>query len=653
MECLLVYVDGQELGDQDVAGLYRWLWLKIRDAAEATAILLANHPPEDVGSYEDFKNALIAALPDGLRIVLLIDEFERLVTNPLLDRTFFDQLRSLNGDQACNVAYATVSYSPLHDLAYLEQSVLSSPFFNIFHSLPLSFLESDEAEEAVRRPAEMVGAGEILTSRDLEFIFDVAGFHPFFLQLACYCLFDRKRKIEQEHRWFDADYEQVRHQYADDVERFFEYTWKGLNAAVREALWLISEGEAYRVRSDELDKLKALCLIYKDALFSSVFGEFIRQKMVPAAGPRTVEEVSRCHLDVFFSKGGDCAVRVTGAQTYLGESRMTFDQHQVEQMEKDLVHAVQSSSWRFEAQQVGRDIYRSFFGDPSIRAGYNRAVDRCTDVRTHLSFSAPRRYLSFPFEALFDGKKYLCLRHPISRIITGAVAEQQPLSAGFVRRLRAQGEPLRILLVASDAQGPHGKRMLGVDSELERLHSLLSNYQCDVAMLRSSEATCDVVRRLLEEGRYHLVHYIGHASYDPASPETSSLYFWQECNAKGDVVPLRAYELSSLVQREPPRFVYLSCYQTDLRRDPDVREDNFLGVIDGLVNGGVPAILGLRWRVSREGIQTLAHGFYRALFEEEVETLDEALLVARWEVVNTLGRESRAWLSPILVMPPF
>ena len=98
------------------------------------------------------------------------------------------------------------------------------------------------------------------------------------------------------------------------------------------------------------------------------------------------------------------------------------------------------------------------------------------------------------------------------------------------------------------------------------------------------------------------------------------------------------------------RFVYLSSCRGAQTAPPDVLlDDDFLGVMDGLVMGGVPAVLGFRWPVSDGGAQLLAQSLYTAWLERGTR-LDKALCEARRTVADQRGRDERAWFSPILVM---
>lgn len=103
--------------------------------------------------------------------------------------------------------------------------------------------------------------------------------------------------------------------------------------------------------------------------------------------------------------------------------------------------------------------------------------------------------------------------------------------------------------------------------------------------------------------------------------------------------------MGSLVQNTLLRFVYLgSCWGAHTAPPAALLDGDFLGVM-----GGVLAVLGFRWPVSDDGAQLLAQSFYSAWLDEE-KKLDKALYEARRTVTDQLGRDERAWLSPILAM---
>jgi CHAT domain-containing protein len=96
------------------------------------------------------------------------------------------------------------------------------------------------------------------------------------------------------------------------------------------------------------------------------------------------------------------------------------------------------------------------------------------------------------------------------------------------------------------------------------------------------------------------------------------------------------------------RFVYLSCCRgTTTSAAANLVDNDFLGIADGIIHAGVPAVLGFRWPVSDSGAKTLALEFYTSLAKQG--QLDTALLDARREVA-TRNRDDITWLSPILIM---
>jgi hypothetical protein len=131
--------------------------------------------------------------------------------------------------------------------------------------------------------------------------------------------------------------------------------------------------------------------------------------------------------------------------------------------------------------------------------------------------------------------------------------------------------------------------------------------------------------------------------------ERCSLFLGRN-EGKSEIRKLTALQLGSLVQNTLLRFVYLSsCGGAHTASPPTLLDDDFLGVMDGLVMGGVPAVLDFRWPVSDDGAQLLTQSFYSAWLDEE-KRLDKASCEARRTVADQLGRDERAWFSPILTM---
>ncbi len=648
-EYLFVYIDCQGLGDLDKSLFYQWLWQEVkRELAKRGKV---GNWVEDIYSFRDFRETMITLYNEGYKPVFFFDEFEIIARNANLDQDLFSDLRSLAPD----VIYTTVSADSLFDLTYANKSVLSSPFFNIFVEIPLSFLKPKEAEEMVLGLLEITGADNLFTQEDLTFVFEIGGYYPFFLQLACYYLFEQK--IERQDLT-PADYDGTRQRYSADAERHFMYLWKNLSDKDQEALRLASQGRSTQYDEEQEKNLGKKGLLYNNSVFSSVVAEFARKQakeviQKPVEAIQKPIETGICQLSISCSKYGWVSVRVGGSLLYEGDSDRVLQPSLIDHLDRRITDSFRLASWRFHIKNIGQELFDDLIlNRPEIARGYQRAVGYVDQAALSLALHAPRHFLRLPFEAIHseEDNEYICLKHPIYRVITDCFFSKEPLSMALINRLNSQGEGFRALVVASNTWRTPTEQIPGVEEEVKQVSELLQKHGFDVCTLSTDEATEERVRAELSQKDYLLFHYAGHGSFCPDSPEESALYFWAGAKGSSEVKRLTASQLVNLVQDSSLRFVYLSsCWGAHTASTVALLDDDFLGVMDGMVIGGIPAVLGFRWPASDNGAKWLAHSFYSAWLVEG-KRLDQALLAARRTVAYRLGRDERAWFSPILTM---
>jgi len=240
----------------------------------------------------DLEDYLAKATQAGFRPIFVFDEFEAIATSRNLTPDFFSSLRRIVTEYP--VAIITVTKAPLSMLSYSRESVLSSPFFNIFQSLSLGLFTAEETETMLLGLAEKGGLR--FSQATLDFILDLAGGHPFLLQLAGFCAFEQ---IEgQADTLSAADYYLVRERFWATAAQHFEYYWSHLDDEARYALATLPlmSGSGNRV----LEMLARECLIVRRGLrydyFSSAFRDFVRTQKVPGlvnAGPFVVDHQQR------------------------------------------------------------------------------------------------------------------------------------------------------------------------------------------------------------------------------------------------------------------------------------------------------------------------------------------------------------------------
>lgn len=118
-------------------------------------------------------------------IVLLLDEFENVTENQNFGPDFFYGLRSLAIHH--NLSLITSSRRELIDLCHSE-AIRSSPFFNIFANIIIRLFTQSEAFDLIS--GSLLGTGVSFTTSELDTLLRIAGYHPYFLQVACYFLFE-------------------------------------------------------------------------------------------------------------------------------------------------------------------------------------------------------------------------------------------------------------------------------------------------------------------------------------------------------------------------------------------------------------------------------------------------------------------------------
>ncbi len=293
-EYLFVYIDCQSMGDLDKSQFYQQLW------RETKKVFVEREKEDDwtesVSGFDELSEA-IEMIQKGRKLSFLFDEFDTIAKNLNLDQGLFSNLRSLVPD----VTYATASHDSLYNLTDVDGSPLSSPFFNIFNEIHPGFLKREEAEELVWGLLKVTGQENLFTDEDLAFVLEISGYHPFFLQLACYHLFEQKveRKVLTA-----ADYAGVQLEYAEDVEPHFRYAWKNLDADEREAVQLVYEGRGNQLDDEQKRRLERKCILYDDAFFSSVFAEFVRRQVAEIR----LEEAHEVKTEQEIRKEGEVAV---------------------------------------------------------------------------------------------------------------------------------------------------------------------------------------------------------------------------------------------------------------------------------------------------------------------------------------------------------
>ncbi len=222
-----------------------------------------------------------------------------------------------------------------------------------------------------------------------------------------------------------------------------------------------------------------------------------------------------------------------------------------------------------------------------------------------------------PWEALHLGGWCPALEHGLSRRY--ATADLVPARFDAARR---DQRDLGVLLIAN----PTGD-LPGADAERERIAGILGRSQrIRLTEVVGAAATLARITAEFESGRHDVIHYAGHAHFDPRNPGESGLAL-----ADGELTGTHLTALGRL----PPLVVFNACESARLRRGTTRRAraqrrdrgmDANLGLAETLLRAGLSQYIGTHWPVEDSAAAAFAPAFYRELLRG---TIGSALVKAR------------------------
>ena len=182
--------------------------------------------------YGSFHKILERLSKENRKLILIFDEFDAITSNPTFDRDFFSYLRSTANNY--DVGYVTSSKTELQQLCHSSE-ISDSPFFNIFTNLYLGPFEHKEAMELISSPA---GDQGIPLDQFAEDILDLAGYLPFYLQIACSVYFDWLK----ENPGWHLDSEEIEARIREEADPHFSHFWQQCSSENRHVLADVMEG---------------------------------------------------------------------------------------------------------------------------------------------------------------------------------------------------------------------------------------------------------------------------------------------------------------------------------------------------------------------------------------------------------------------------
>jgi DNA-binding winged helix-turn-helix (wHTH) protein len=275
---------GYGFHSDDFVFLYLDPQLGIREPAEffgELADALAERAPSAVPAMEGEVTArqIRSALKDlqPRRLVLLVDEFERVIGNENFPVDFFHFLRGISIEH--EVRYVTSTTKRLSDCYWGEWE--GSPLYNVFRTVRLGAWTAEEVDDFLMMTSERSGAPIRAYKEE---ILRLGGRLPFYVQIACSLYFDAWRDTKEITAQDRMD---IKQRFAEEARPHFERLWhKVLLPQEQAALAALAHGQELPDPSvlRELT-LKGYVLdgrIFSSALVNFVLGREAEPQKVPA-----------------------------------------------------------------------------------------------------------------------------------------------------------------------------------------------------------------------------------------------------------------------------------------------------------------------------------------------------------------------------------
>jgi hypothetical protein len=304
---------------------------------------------------------------------------------------------------------------------------------------------------------------------------------------------------------------------------------------------------------------------------------------------------------------------------------------------------------RLSAEQFGDRLTKALLEGDAGRLyvkSRNDAVARDRGVRLWLSLGKAPGLMSVPWEFLYLQPTFLASqrRTPIVRFLQ-TDAPIQP------RHIDSSVEMLGVIASPTDLPP------LDVEEERKRIDLALAKVRetRPVNITWLDPATPDALRRKLQEGDYHILHFVGHSGFtgdEKAAAEAVTGSGVSMSDAGGVIylenddrtkAPFTDTQLAMLLGDHNLRLVVLNSCEGARSN----ALDPFAGIATSIVGLGTPAVLAMQFEISDKAAIAFADELYQSLIVRQ-EPIDVAVAEARKAVFT--GVNETEWATPVLFL---
>ena len=323
--------------------------------------------------------------------------------------------------------------------------------------------------------------------------------------------------------------------------------------------------------------------------------------------------------------------------TYLGPLWLIDQDSLVAEEKHRLGRILKEESGLTQVAAQGWRLFRNLFGDGSVLKSYIAQHPDETSHQLTLVFTPEAAQLARqPWEYLFDGKHFPCLTGEL-------LLSRRPSTAASIDTAPSTDSPLRILAIVA---APTDQVAIDAPAELETLQTSLEQWlargMAELDIL--PEPTSGALLERTGEKTYHIIHYVGHATYH-LSQHQGFLCFEDRL---GQAELLSGTQLPRFLKGKSPGLLTLAA----CRKSQVGVLDAFQSVATELVDHEIPGVLIVPASLSASTAAILYRTLYGSIAQGKTvqESLHRARVAVQQANQETEGRKQRfEWGVPALI----
>ena len=301
------------------------------------------------------------------------------------------------------------------------------------------------------------------------------------------------------------------------------------------------------------------------------------------------------------------------------------------------------------ARAIGEDLLRWYLP--------KEIQDEFRQKQIFIELGLDQDLVDLPWELMYDGDKYVSLKHDIGRFInTGDTFI--PKSSRVEGWFSEQYDKLSVLVISvpepQDRKGVKYRPLSEARAETEALKRLLGDKaEIDLVVLCDKDAKWRTVRDVVASGRYDIIHFNGHAYSGGDRPGSGLVLHDQD---------MMSETIIKAFGDKPPILLFMNACETgSLEAGAPANAPHGLNVAGlgkaFLMTGAY--LIGNMWPVTDRASEIFARQFYASLLGELVakpdgvnHSLGQAMREARTQCRKMCSTDDWSWASYVLYGDP-